>query len=203
MFTPFIESCKDGRASRSTSQIQIFSGSKPVVYFWSKTICIPGIITMDFLSHPSTTFIMPSRLSMQHTTRQSRRGSTSSLGSWSSSSDSSFPKAAVGPLPIRKFGDISNKPRLIGVPTPRDSSSEHWRSFHRRFQAKPKNGKAKNYSVNQSEGIWSKIANRIFVECPCQKDDWVDDREVPLRRRFWDEEGREADEEECRVDLTE
>ena len=159
---------------------------------------------MHLQSHPSATFIMPPRLSMQHSKRQSRRGSNSSFGSWSSSSQSSLPKATVGEPPCRSNTGLDPKPKLLGVPVPRASSSEHWRSFHRRFQSRPKRS-PRTYSINDSEGMWSCIVNRMLAGCNCNKnnDDWVDDREIPLRPRFWEDEDRDADEEECRVELTE
>lgn len=189
-------------------------------------------------SSSSDFFVIPSRHQNYETKRHPpavRRSSLSSFGSWSSgdeSSCSSFKKVAVGPLPIQHRSDGKyRRPTLLGyqsstATTSRRSSScsEHWSSFHKRFQTKASKKRTKwNYSIVQQqseEGIFFKIASRMFSDCTrtmdyrkavLSDDEWSDyycevegQGQHTLHWRFWNKKNDIDNEgEECRVELTE
>jgi len=173
-------------------------------------------------SSSTTAFTLPSRPPSdrrrpQHHAR--RRNSNSSFGSWSSGdeSSSSFRKVAVGELPTSTKSSSGScrqhRPAMIGVATHTGRrSSEHWNSFHKRFQ----NTQDKEKGIgNPRRVIFSRMACRMLLNCATGRtvghhegapEDWSDTLEVPLSQRgnwcFWDG-GNDNEEEEYRVDLTE
>jgi hypothetical protein len=172
------------------SSAMILDRSKPSAFFSSSSPRLPPSCKKR---HPAA----------------ARRNSSSSFGTWSSDDEScsSFKK------------DRKCRPTLIGYPaTSPGSSSEHWNTFHKRFQSKPKRKKTKNYSMVQSskKGIFSNLASRMFSDC-CTRtrdyreavvDEWSEYGEVETSqqkrwRLFRKNDDCESESDECRVELTE
>jgi hypothetical protein len=153
---------------------------------------------------PTTIFTTPAPFRKR---KSFQRSTSLSPSFWTTNNYDDSPKVAIGCLPAQRNSFESRK--LMGC-LPR-SSSEHWVSFHKRFQkthrverslrrsGRSNSNEYPDGAAAQQEGILSKITNRIFSDCSNphndEPDEWV--VEVPskpyleLRNanwHFWKEE---------------